>query len=272
MRVTFWGARGTFPAPGHEFARYGGDTMCIEVEADSARLILDAGSGLRALGARLNGTDAPIKTNIILSHLHLDHIMGLPHFAPLWREDAQIVIHAPLESVGDDPHATVFSVLRPPLFPVAPSAVPASVRLQEFRIGSSLFPAPGVEVRTFAVSHQGACAGMVVEAGGHRLAYVTDHEHGDARDDDRVAAAIEGADLLIYDATFTEEEARHRRGWGHSTWEAGVRLKRRAGIALLALAHHDPDRCDAALDTLAEAAAAASSNVMFARQGLTLTL
>jgi phosphoribosyl 1,2-cyclic phosphodiesterase len=97
MRVTFWGVRGTFPATGAAFARYGGDTMCIEVECGATRIVLDAGSGLRALGAQLNVQDEPIVAHIVLSHLHLDHIMGLPSFAPLWRRDSCIVLHAAKE-------------------------------------------------------------------------------------------------------------------------------------------------------------------------------
>lgn len=244
--------------------------MCVEIETGDARIILDAGSGLRALGAKLIGEGEPLATNIVLSHLHLDHVMGLPHFGPIWRKDGRVLIHAPLECVGYDPQGTLFSVLRPPLFPVEAGALPAAIGLQEYRIGADIFPARGVRVRTFAVSHQGACAGMVVEAGGARLAYVTDHEHGDAHADDRIAAAVEGVDLLIYDATFTEREWSRRRGWGHSTWEEGLRLKRRAGAKLLALAHHEPDRTDDALDALAMAAAAQSRNAFFARQGLTL--
>ena len=272
MRVTFWGVRGTFPATGERFARYGGDTMCIEVECGGARLILDAGSGLRALGVKLDAESEAGPTHIILSHLHLDHIMGLPHFAPFWRKDARVLIHAPMESVGDDARATLLSVLRPPLFPLEAGDLPAAVALQEYRIGARLFPAPGVRVNTFAVSHQGPCAGIVVETDRCKLAYVTDHEHGDAQVDDRVAAAVEGADLLIYDATFTDAEWSAYRGWGHSTWEEGVRLKQRAGARLLALAHHHPDRADAQLDTAGELASARSSNAFFARQGLSLSL
>ena len=270
MRVTFWGVRGTFPATGAAFARYGGDTMCIEVEAAGARLILDAGSGLRALGAKLNAAPGPVEAHVLLSHLHLDHIMGLPHFAPFWRRDARVQIHAPLECVGDDPHATLFSVLRPPLFPLDAGELPASIGLQEFKTGARFSPEPGIVVHAFALSHQGPCAGLVIEAGGRKLAYVTDHEHGDVDADDRLLGAVEGADLLIYDATFTDEEWVARRGWGHSTWEEGLRLKRRAGVELLALAHHEPDRCDDALDALAEVAASRCENAFFARQGLSL--
>lgn len=272
MRVTFWGARGTFPASGQHVTRYGGDTMCIELEVRGARLILDAGSGLRALGAKLDGQSGPSTAHIILSHLHLDHVIGLPHFAPFWRKDARVLIHAPLENVGDDPQATLLSVLQPPLFPIEVGDLPAAIALKEYRIGARLFPAPNVHVSTFPVSHQGACAGIVVETGAAKLAYVTDHEHGDANADNRVAAAIEGADLLIYDATFTDAEWGAHRGWGHSTWEEGVRLKRRAGVKLLALAHHHPDRTDAQLDAAGEAASGLCSNVFFARQGLSLNV
>lgn len=270
MRVTFWGVRGTFPATGASFARYGGDTMCIEVECAGGRLILDAGSGLRALGAKLSAAPGPIDVQIVLSHLHLDHVMGLPHFAPFWRKDAQVLIHAAEASVRDG--KALFSVMQPPLFPLDRGALPAAIGLRCFSIGACFEPAPGVRVSTFALNHQGACAAIVVEAEGRKLAYVSDHEHGDRGADDRVTAAAEGADLLIYDATFTDAEWPSYKGWGHSTWEEGLRLKSRAGVKLLALAHHDPDRTDAALDALATAAAAQSRNAFFARQGLSLAL
>jgi phosphoribosyl 1,2-cyclic phosphodiesterase len=272
MRVTFWGVRGTFPAAGAAFARYGGDTMCIEVECAGARLILDAGSGLRALGAKLNAVPGPLDAHIIMSHLHLDHMMGLAHFAPFWREDAQVLIHAAEESVGGDEGEALFSVIRPPLFPLDRGALPAAIELRPYRTGASFEPAPEVRVSTVALSHQGACAAIIVEAEGRKLCYVTDHEHGDEVADARVTAAVAGADLLIYDATFTDAEWPSRRGWGHSTWEEGLRLKRQAGVQLLALAHHEPDRSDNALDALAMAAAAQCDNAFFARQGLSLEL
>jgi len=271
MQVKFWGVRGTFPATGPAFTRYGGDTMCIEVRCGDTRLILDAGSGLRALGADLVKDSRPADAHMLISHLHLDHIMGLPHFAPFWRADARVHIYAPRDSIAGNDEA-LFAVLRPPLFPVDAGSLSASVGAQEFDFGASVMPAPGVIVRTIGVNHEGGCAAFVVTWRGRKLCYVTDHEHGDPDRDAALALAVEGADLLIYDATFTEAEMPAHRGWGHSTWEAGLRLKQRAGVKLLALAHHHPDRTDVQLDALAEAATKACSNVFFARQGLSLSL
>jgi phosphoribosyl 1,2-cyclic phosphodiesterase len=270
MRVTFWGVRGTCPATGEAYARYGGDTMCVEVECGKTRLVLDAGTGLRALGARLAERDEASATHIVLSHLHLDHIMGLPHFAPLWRSDASVIVHAAEECLGESD--ALFSVLRPPLFPVEAGELPAAIGLREFRLGASFAPAPDVLMQTAPASHQGPCAAIVVQHEGRKLCYVTDHEHGEDAADARLARIAEGADMLIYDATFTDDEMAAHRGWGHSSWEAGLRLKQRAGADLLALAHHGPDRIDADLDRLGEAAARLSPNVLFARQGLTLEL
>jgi ribonuclease BN (tRNA processing enzyme) len=166
----------------------------------------------------------------------------------------------------------VFAVLRPPLSPLKPSDLPAAIELQEFSLGAGFMPGTGVLVRTLGVNHQGGCAAIVVNWRGRKVCYVTDHEHGDASIDNALSQAVDGADLLIYDATFTEAEMAVHRGWGHSTWEEGLRLKRKAGVKLLGLAHHDPDRTDAALDVMAEAASRLCSNVFFARQGLSLTL
>lgn len=270
MRVTFWGVRGTFPVTGA--VRYGGDTMCIGVEVGDALIVLDAGSGLRALGQMLAAREGPISAHIVLSHLHLDHLLGLTQFAPFWRADARVHLHAAQECLDEEGDDALFSVIQPPLFPVSAGAMPAAIGLQPFALGSSFAPAKNVQITTVALRHPGRCAGIIVRAGGRTLAYVTDHEHGDAMNDERLAAAVHGADFLIYDATFTEAEMARHRGWGHSSWEAGVALKERAGIGLLALAHHHPDRSCDELDALAQAAASTDSNVFFARQGLALSL
>lgn len=272
MRVTFWGVRGTFPVTGAAHQRHGGDTMCVGVEVGDTSLILDAGSGLRALGASLVERPGPIAAHIVISHLHLDHLLGLTQFGPFWRSDARVHLYAPQECLEQGGEDALFSVMRPPLFPIDAGLMPAAIGLQPFRLGSAFAPSDETRIESVALHHPGACAGLIVHAGGRKLAYVTDHEHGERAADARLAAAIEGADLLIYDATFSDAEMEAHRGWGHSSWEAGLRLKQRAGVKLLALAHHHPDRTGDELDARAEAAARLSSNVFFARQGLSLCL
>lgn len=272
MRVTFWGVRGTFPVTGAVHARYGGDTMCIGVEAGDADLILDAGSGLRRLGSALAQRRGPIAAHIVVSHLHLDHLLGLTQFAPFWRSDARVHLYAPRECLAEGGEDALFSVMRPPLFPIDAGLMPAAIGLSAFALGEGFAPAPDVRVETVALHHPGACAGLIVHAGGRKLAYITDHEHGQTAADERLAAAAEGADLLIYDATFTEGEMAAHRGWGHSSWQAGLKLKQRAGAKLLALAHHHPDRTGEELDAMAEAAARLAPNVFFARQDMSISL
>jgi phosphoribosyl 1,2-cyclic phosphodiesterase len=201
----------------------------------------------------------------------MDHIMGLPQFAPFWREDAQIHLHVAEECLGRGEDA-LFSIMRPPLFPLEACELPAAANVQTFALGAAFMPASGVLVRSVPVSHQGACSAIIIAWRGRKLCYVTDHEHGDADVDARLTEAARGADLLIYDATFTDAEMPAHRGWGHSSWEEGLRLKHRAGVKLLAFAHHHPDRRDADLDALGEAAASACANVFFASQGLSLGL
>src|SRR5512147_191979 len=133
MRVTFWGARGTFPATGADFARYGGDTMCIELMCGETRIILDAGSGLRALGAKLDRLKTPVAAHIIFSHLHLDHIMGLTQFAPFWRRDGRFMLHAAEENLRGGADNTLLAVIRRPLFPIDASELPAAIGISEFR-------------------------------------------------------------------------------------------------------------------------------------------
>lgn len=270
MRITFWGVRGIAPVSGPAYVRYGGDTMCIGIEAGGANVMLDAGSGLRACGAALAARPDAISAHIILSHLHLDHVLGLNQFAPLFRSDARIHLYAPEESlrVGQD---ALLSLFRPPLFPIDDCGMPASIALRSYG-SKQLLTLPDVVIDTVPVNHPGGCSALIVRAEGRKLAYVTDHEHGEAAIDDGLAAAIAGADLLIYDATFSEAEFAAHRAWGHSSWDAGVRLKRQSGVKLLVLAHHHPDRTDADLDRMAQAAAEAAPNVLFAHQGLSLTL
>lgn len=271
VEVVFWGARGTFPAVGAEYARFGGDTMCVELRRGDRRLILDAGSGLKALGSSLAAADEAIRVDIVLSHVHIDHIIGLAAFAPFWRPTTEVSIHAPKECVGADGRV-LLSVLNPPLFPTAMASLPARVNIRPYALGASIAPIEDVIIRTLPLTHQGPCAALMAHWDGRKICYVTDHEHGDAAADNRLTREVEGADLLIYDATFTDAEWPRRRGWGHSTWQEGVRLKRRSGARRVALVHHEPDRTDQDLDVLAGFVQGEDQAAHFVRQGERLSV
>jgi phosphoribosyl 1,2-cyclic phosphodiesterase len=269
MKITFWGVRGTFPATGARFARYGGDTMCIEVACGDERLILDAGSGLRNLGEKLAADGKPTRVHLLLSHAHIDHLIGFVQFAPLWRPDTHITVWS-MGGSEDDPAAAAKRLLAPPFTPSDASDFPARI---EWKDASLTFePAPGVKVTPFPVNHPGGAAGYRIDYNGRSLCYVTDHEHGDVTADRLLANVAKGADLIIYDATFTEEEMRGRQGWGHSTWQAGMRLRDASTAKLVAFAHHEPQRIDDDLDRLAFAAARAGANAVFAREGMSIDL
>lgn len=271
MRVTFWGVRGTFPATGPRFVRYGGDTMCVEVMCGEVRLVLDAGSGLRALGEKLAAGAGPIEAHLLLSHAHLDHLMGFVQFAPLWRSDASLTVWS-MTGEDEDPATAARALLAPPFTPSGAAMHRARIDWRRVEPEQAFQPAPGVTVTPFAVHHPGGACGYRIDHGGRSLCYITDHEHGEPEADARLARAAGGCDLIIYDATFTEDEMRLRGGWGHSTWQAGMRLRDRSGGKLVAFAHHEPRREDDALDGLARAAAKAGANAVFAREGLSIEL
>jgi phosphoribosyl 1,2-cyclic phosphodiesterase len=243
--------------------------MCIEVVCGDSRLILDAGSGLRALGETLAKADAPTRAHLLLSHAHIDHLLGFVQFAPLWRRDTHMTVWS-VAGGEEDPAAAAQALLAPPFVPAGATAFPA--RIDWRQIDQAFEPAPGVTVTPFPVNHPGGALGYRIDYGGRSLCYITDHEHGDVTTDSQLANIARGADLIIYDATFTEEEMGKRQGWGHSTWQAGMRLRDASTAKLVAFAHHEPQRVDDDLDRLACQAARAGANAVFAREGLSIDL
>jgi ribonuclease BN (tRNA processing enzyme) len=254
VRARFWGSRGSLAAPGPDTIRIGGNTSCVEVRTDDDRLvILDSGTGIRRLGASLDGA-APDRIDILLSHLHLDHLEGLGFFAPLW--DAATELHiwgppSPTRPLAD----RIAQYLSPPLFPVRLGEVPAQIRLHDtpaepWSIGSAT-------IRAEPIIHRGPTVGYRIEDAGRSLAYLTDHEPALAIDLSKadpgwvsgfdVAAA---ADVLIHDCQYTEEEYPDRAGFGHSSTRHVADFARLAGAKRLLLFHHDPNHSDDELEAL----------------------
>jgi phosphoribosyl 1,2-cyclic phosphodiesterase len=266
MSVKFWGVRGSIAVPGSETLRYGGNTSCIEVRCGRRLIILDGGTGLRVLGEKLAGGES-LDADILLTHCHLDHVAGLPFFLPLAEATDRIRIWAGSLL----PHFTLAETLKtlmgPPLFPIGVDQVKAQVELRDFRAGESIPLGDGVVVRTAPLQHPDGGCGYRLESGGKILAYISDTELGTDGLDEALVSLARGADMLIADATYTDEEIADRRGWGHSTWKDAVRLAKAAGAKSLYLFHHDPSHTDSVMDAIGAEACAAHPGTHVAREG-----
>jgi len=254
MKVTIRGCRGSLATPGAQTLRYGGNTSCLEVWLDDGTLIvLDAGTGIRPLGLAL--ADAQPRTiHLLLTHLHLDHLEGLGFFLPLWRPETELHIWgppSPLEPLS----LRIARYMSPPLFPVLLSDAPADVRFHDvpaepWQIGSAtIFAQP--------IVHPGPTVGYRIEADGAVLAYMPDHEPslagsiGTARPEWISGFDVaRGADVLLHDAQYTEDEYSAHVGWGHSSVADAVDFARATGVRQLVLFHHDPLHTDDGLRAL----------------------
>ena len=253
MSVTLWGTRGSVAAPGPETARYGGNTSCVAVEAgDGSLLVLDAGTGIRRLGLAIGASAR--RVDLLLTHLHLDHIQGLGFFAPLFNPKVEAHIWGPASTtLGLGARLTKY--LSPPLFPVHLRDLPCRLELHEV-------PCEQVEIGPFTVTsclvcHPGPTVGYRIEMDGAVVAYLPDHEPAlgttefPAENDWTSGFEIaRGADLLIHDAQYTVEEYEARVGWGHSSLQQAIAFAGAAGVAELVPFHHDPTHSDEQIDRM----------------------
>ncbi len=272
MRLRFWGVRGGLPMPGPSTLRYGGNTPCLELRCGPHLLLLDAGTGAHALGSALKASGQPVQADVLLSHTHMDHVAGLPFFAPLYAAGNALRFWAGHLAGANNVEAALDASWSPPLMPPLRPSFGATLRFTDFRAGALLEPQPGLKVATAALNHPGGCTGYRVEWQGRALAYCTDTEHEPGTLDPAVLALARQADVLVYDASYTEAEFAERRGWGHSTWQQGVALATAAGVKQLVLFHHDTCRDDAGVAALEAAAAASRPGTIAAREGLELKL
>jgi phosphoribosyl 1,2-cyclic phosphodiesterase len=272
MRIRFWGVRGSIPCPGPDTIRYGGNTPCIEVRCGQKVIIFDAGSGLRPLGNALLKNKAVTEVDIFLTHCHLDHVTGLPFFAPFFSETYRIRIWAGNLLPEENVEKVVRKFMSSPLFPVELEIFKATTQFNDFRSGDILKPSDNIILKTAALDHPDGASGYRLEYGGRSFALLSDTQGFPGQCDDELMALARNADLVVYDATYTEEEIKTRVGWGHSTWERGIRLAERAGAKQLCLFHHDPSHDDEFMDTLAAEANDARPGTITAREGQIIDL
>lgn len=271
--IRFWGVRGTIPCPGPRTLRYGGNTACVEVRCGPHRLILDAGTGLRELGREMLGSGQPVQSHLFLTHTHIDHILGLPFFRPAYDPRNRFEFWSGhLAGQGRRLDEVLSTIMQPPLFPVPLDIMHACIGFHDFAAGDVLSPCAGVSIRTASLNHPGGATGYRIEFGGRSLCYVTDTEHVPGTPDAAILGLIAGADLVIYDTTYTDEQFQRFIGWGHSTWQEGVRLCEAAQAGRLVAFHHDPDHDDDMLDQIALELEQRRPGSIVAREGLLISL
>jgi len=271
LRVKFWGVRGSIPCPSPSHVIYGGNTSCVEITANDQHLILDAGTGMRALGNDMIRRGIT-RSNMLLSHTHWDHISGFPFFAPLFHADFSMRIYAGhLQGYGGVQHV-LSNQMASPLFPVPLSALKARLEFVDYPSGRSLDFGNSVLVRTVSLNHPDGAVGYRVEADNLSICYVTDTEHKPGCPDAAILSLIEGADLVIYDSTYTDDEFPSKIGWGHSTWQEGVRLCQAAGAKNIVIFHHDPDHDDEVMGHIEKQAKSCWQGTLVARDTMELIL
>jgi len=269
--VRFWGVRGSIACSGPRTVRYGGNTSSIEVRCGARLLLFDAGTGLRYFGNTLAGA-GPVDADLFLTHTHFDHVCGLPFFRPFFDPQNRWRLWAGHLGEGMTLRRVLGEFMMAPLFPVPPQVFRARMEYREFKGGETLHPGPGITLRTATLNHPDGATGYRIEYGGRSLCYLTDTEHVPGAPDRNILALIAGSDLVIYDSMYTDSEYDTYVGWGHSTWQEGVRLCRAAGAKRLAVFHHDPEHDDDMLDGIARELAKQLPGSVVAKDGLFLEL
>jgi len=263
--VRFHGVRGSFPVPGASVLHFGGNTSCIEVETGPFRVAMDCGTGIIGMGSRLADEGGGARILLLLSHVHHDHTLGWPFFKPAYDRGARLYVHGPARD-GEDFGEIFQAAFSDPYFPVDPGSLPSHREFATLSHGDAIAwrdpesaPEPldgdagdALVVRTFRnLNHpNGGVLNYRLERNGRSLVLATDIE-GSSGESGDLAEFARGADLLIHDSQYTDEEyPRLTKGWGHSTWGMAVDTAERAGARRLVLYHHDPNHDDAAVEAI----------------------
>ena len=255
IRVKIWGCRGSIACPAPTHLKYGGNTTSLEVDVGGIKLLLDCGTGIRNLGKQMMKHEQD-HCYILLTHTHWDHINGFPFFAPAFDKNRHFEIMAGHLMDKGGIRYILESQMDNPMFPVPLEAMQAKLSFTDFNAGEDLdLGLGGATVSTARLNHPNDATGYRVDYNGRSMCLITDTEHVEGKLDENILNLIEGADLVIYDATYTEEEFPSKVGWGHSTWNEGIKLCQEAGAKRLGIFHHDPEHDDVFMDSIAEAAA-----------------
>ncbi|AIE74881.1 MULTISPECIES: MBL fold metallo-hydrolase [unclassified Synechocystis] len=274
FKIKFWGVRGSIPCPGPATVRYGGNTTCVEMIIGQERLIFDAGTGIKMLGDSLEGQDR-VSAHIFFTHSHWDHIQGFPFFAPAFRAGNFFRVYGVPTPNGMTIEQRLHEQMLHPNFPVPLQTMQGIVAFYDLEVGEDITIGE-ISLQTRPLNHPGEAMGYRINWRGITVAFVTDTEHFPDRLDDNVLILAKNADVLIVDATYTDEEYYDRQvskvGWGHSTWQEAVKVAQAAGVGQLVLFHHDPSHDDSVLDTILDHAKQQFFATAIAKEGMEISL
>lgn len=254
LKVKIWGARGSIAGSSPDYMKYGGNSSCVEVRCGSRVLVLDAGSGIRFLGNELSRDDADkngtTKVDLLFTHCHHDHICGLPFFFPLYSPEFSVSIWSGHLQGTDKTRKMCESYMSSPFFPVGPEVFKCDITYSDFSAPDTLSLGDGITVKTIELDHHDGCVGYRVEYEGRSVCYITDVTHQVDSPNLSLIDFIRGSNLVIYDATFSDDEFVQFSDYGHSTWQEGVRLCIDGDVLRYCIFHHRPARTDAQLDEI----------------------
>ncbi len=268
--VKYWGTRGSIPSPGPDTVGYGGNTTCVEVRCGDQLFVIDGGTGVRLLGELLNA-NGPTKVTFLMSHLHMDHVMGFPFFAPFLRPGFQIELWSALHH-GHSIKDTLGQLFAQPTFPVTMAMLQADLGFHVLQAGDTL-KFGDVVVKTTILRHPGDAIAYRLEYAGRAFCHCTDWEHPAHTELDKgLVDLLRDTDVASIDATYTDDEYEgrvgpSRRGWGHGTFAAALRHTDAARVKRTILTHHDPRRTDAELDGIARTLLAGRPDVRIVKEG-----
>jgi phosphoribosyl 1,2-cyclic phosphodiesterase len=271
MELQFWGVRGSFPVSGKDRDKYGGHTPCASIKAaDGSVIIVDAGTGIKDLGdAILKEEDRKYRQlHLLLTHFHLDHITGLPFFAPLYSSRTVLNICADEEPGRTEKYLA--GLMGGRYYPWELSKTPSAKNFE--RIPKAGYQIGTVKISWCPLRHPQGSVAYKFDEKGKSLIFATDTEHPVKGLDETLVVFAQGTDFLVYDATFTPEEYSGRRGWGHSTWLEGTKIAEAADIGTLCLSHLNPDYPDKLIDEIVARARRVFRSTIAARQGLQIVL